>query len=127
MSDMKYVRLFAGPDGESHFEDVVVEFTSNPASAIPRSEMSEWLLAERVRFQSFPPGWKREGRAPQREYLVYLAGAAAMQASDGEVRHFQKGDVELVDDTTGKGHTSWTNGDDTCLLMTIFLEGPEQL
>jgi hypothetical protein len=52
--------------------------------------MSEWLLAERVRFQSFPPGWKREGRAPHREYLVYLAGAAAMQASDGEVRHFQK-------------------------------------
>jgi hypothetical protein len=90
--------------------------------------MSEWVLAERVRFQSFPPGWKREGgRPPQREYLVYLAGSAAMQASDGEVRHFQKGDVELVEDTTGKGHTSWTDGDDTCLLMTILLEGPEQL
>jgi hypothetical protein len=27
-----------------------------------------------------------------------------MQASDGEVRHFQKGDVELVEETTGKGH-----------------------
>jgi hypothetical protein len=124
---MKYVRLFAGPDGETHFEDVAVEFTSNPASAIPRSEMSEWLFAERVRFQSIPRGWKREGRAPQREYLVYLAGSAAMQASDGEVRHFQTGDVELVEDTTAKGHTSWTNGDDTCLLMTIFLEKAEQL
>jgi hypothetical protein len=89
--------------------------------------MSEWLLAERVRFKGFPPGWKREGRTTHREYLVCLAGAAAMRASDGEVRDFQKGDVELVEDTTGKGHTSWTNGDDTCLLMTIFLEGPEQL
>jgi hypothetical protein len=59
MTDTKRVRLFAGPDGETHFEDVAVEFTSNPASAIPRSEMSEWLLAERVRFQSFPPGRER--------------------------------------------------------------------
>ena len=30
MSDMKYVRLFAGPDGESNFEDVAVKFSSEP-------------------------------------------------------------------------------------------------
>jgi hypothetical protein len=30
MTEMKYVRLFAGADGESHFEDVPVEFISEP-------------------------------------------------------------------------------------------------
>jgi hypothetical protein len=31
MTDMKYVRLFAEPDGESHFEDVKVELDAEAA------------------------------------------------------------------------------------------------
>jgi hypothetical protein len=34
MIAVKYVRLFAGPDGESHFEDVPVEFISEPPQPI---------------------------------------------------------------------------------------------
>jgi len=33
-----------------------------------------------------------------------------MQTSDSETRYFHPGDVLLVEDTTGKGHTTWNEG-----------------
>ena len=35
-----------------------------------------------------------------------------MQVSDGEIRHFYPGDVVLVEDITGHGHTTRVIGDD---------------
>jgi hypothetical protein len=45
-----------------------------------------------------------------------------MQTSDGEVRHFRPGDVILVEDTTGKGHTTWTS-DEAAVVARIQLPG----
>ena len=121
MSEFKYVRLFAAPDGESHFEDVAVEFTSvfplPPAAPVVASD---WQSAERIGFLSVPPGWRGDPHpAPRRGFDVFLAGTFAFQASDGEIRHFHAGDILLAEDTTGTGHSSWNADDDTVVCMEI--------
>ena len=82
MTDMIYMRLFTRPEGESMWEDVAVGFTSS--SFAPRASpivLSDWRSAERIL------GWRGEPHpTPQRQFLVFLAGSAGAQASDGEVR-----------------------------------------
>jgi hypothetical protein len=122
MNDMKYVRLFAGPDGETHFEDVAVEFHSRPSTPLVLpTALSELVPADGFRFMSQPPGWRVEHHAPRRQFLVLLAGSAAIQTSDGEIRYFHASDVLLAEDTTGKGHTSWNDGDDALFSVVVPL------
>ncbi len=50
------------------------------------------------------PALGRWHTAPQRQYVMFLAGETEIEVSDGEKRIFKTGDVFLVEDTTGKGH-----------------------
>jgi quercetin dioxygenase-like cupin family protein len=119
---ISYVRLYAGPDGESHFEDVTVGFTLRTVPPVPPLGVSDWQPAERIFFYNFAPGWYGEPHvAPRRQFVIVLKGATALQASDGEIRHQQVGDVLLAEDTTGKGHATWNEGDDTTLTAVIAL------
>ena len=108
METIKYVRLHAGPDGESHFEDVEIGLRLGDfAPPAPPLWLSAFLPAERVRFLSASPGWYGDWHpAPRRQFLVYIAGDAEGEASDGEVRRFGPGSIVLLEDTTGKGHRS---------------------
>jgi hypothetical protein len=120
MSDMNYVRLFAGPDGETHFEDVPVAFTPSAyGPPVPPFAVSAQQSAEGVRFASYPPGWRLEHQSPRRMYLIVLVGSAAFQASDGD-RYLHPGGVLLCEDTLGKGHTTWNAGDDAVLVIATI-------
>lgn len=44
--------------------------------------------------------------APQRQYIVMLAGLVEIQVSDGESRTFGPGDIVQMEDVTGRGHKS---------------------
>ena len=108
MEKIEYVRLYAGPDGESHFEDVEIGLRLGDfAPPAPPLWLSAFLPAERVRFLSASPGWYGDWHpAPRRQFLVYIAGEVEVEASDGEVRRLGPGSILLVEDTTGKGHRS---------------------
>jgi hypothetical protein len=101
---MSYVRLFAGPDGESHFEDVAVALTARPGGAA----LSAPIPAREVIFRGVDAGQDPAAPhvAPARQFVVHLEGEVEVQASDGEVRRFGPGSVVLVEDTTGRGHTT---------------------
>jgi hypothetical protein len=121
MTDMKYARLFAGPDGESHFEDVAVEFDSEPPHPFP---VSAWQSVERIRFLKLQPdGEPQMHRAPARLLHILITGSWAMQASDGETRHFNAGDMILVEDTTGKGHLTSITSEGATFVARIQLPG----
>ena len=97
---MNYLRIYAGPDGESHFEDVAVE-----AQASGSSELSALIPAQGVIFRrSAPDQYIDWHPAPRRQFVITLAGEAEITASDGEVRRIGPGTVMLADDTSGKGH-----------------------
>lgn len=114
---MKHARLYADKDGESHFEDVDVEFASvDFAPPAPRLNLSDATPAKDVSFLSLPAGWKSDGHvAPGPMMLFILAGEVEITASDGTARRFPPGSALAVEDTTGKGHAARVLGDEEVL------------
>jgi hypothetical protein len=112
---MNYVRLFAGPDGESHFEDVTVELApvGEYARGVPKVFLSTPRLSTSLSFLSGPPGWVGDFHpAPRRQFMIKLAGQTEMVSSDGERRQIGPGTALLLEDTSGKGHYSRVLGPD---------------
>lgn len=102
---MKITRVFATPDGESHFEDV--EIPLRDAGEIGR--LSDAVPVQTVIFRENDPDYNYDWHhAPRRQYIVLLDGHIEIETSDGEKRQFKGGDVLLVEDTFGKGHRTRT-------------------
>jgi len=105
---MRYTRLFADDSGESHFEDIEIDFTATDyvQSAAPL-DFSATLPAAQVAFMRAPAGWASDFHVSSaRNMFVVLNGEWEVTASDGESRRFAVGSALLVEDTTGKGHSS---------------------
>ncbi len=120
---MKYVRIYADPAGESHFEDVEVYLTqADFAPPAPPLNLSPFSPALQYAFCSFPDGWRGDWHpTPQRQIFFILSGEIAGQVSDGEVRHFRAGGVVLGEDTTGNGHVSWVISKTDALTAVVQL------
>ena len=103
---MKFVRLYSGPDGQSHFEDLDMK-KGSPL-------FSKMFSVDGVIFKNDPPGESIEWHtAPRRRYLITLSGSVDVRIGDGSVKTFGPGDVFLGEDLTGQGHTidpknNWT-------------------
>jgi len=121
---MKYTRLYADENGESHFEDVELEFVPvDFAPPAPAVNVSAFAAATRFGFLSAPPGGYGDWHpTPKRQVFFYLSGEMEAKVSDGEVRRFGIGSVTLVEDTKGKGHTSRVVGTKDVLLAVVQLE-----
>ena len=98
---MKIVRIYTGPDGESHFEDIDPQFTEKNNM---RTKLQE---AKGILFRHTPAGYFKDFHtAPRRQYVLYLKGGIEIGVGDGSKRRMAPGDVLLANDTTGRGHTS---------------------
>lgn len=108
MTKVPYVRLHADAKGESHFCDEEMELKSaNFAPPAPPVEISAFTAAKHFVLLHAPAGWLGDWHpTPYRQFFFFLSGEAEVQASDGDVRRFGPGSVLLVEDTTGKGHTT---------------------
>ncbi len=120
---MKYTRIYTDSDGESHFEDVEVELVqADFAPPAPPINVSSFSPAAQYGYISAPPGWHGDWHpTPQRQIMFYLSGEIEAEVSDGEVRRFGPGSVTLLEDTTGKGHTSRVISPDAALLAVVQL------
>lgn len=113
---MQYFRIYAGPDGESHFEDVTVEMTPGAG----QSDLSALIPATGIIFRRSPADQFIDWHpAPRRQFVITLSGEAEVVASDGEVRQIGPGTVMLAEDTWGKGHI--TRGKGTAERLSIFV------
>ncbi len=120
---MQYTRIYADPDGESHFDEVAVALVAKdfapPASPL---NVSAPIPAAQLVFIMLPPGWYGDRHpAPRRQYWVQIAGQIDVEVSDGEIRHFNPGDVGLLEDVTGKGHVTRVIGQDEVRGMFVQL------
>src|SRR5271155_5047847 len=106
---MRCLRIFATPDGESHFDEVEIPTMKRPVhpDAVP-FEVSASYHASRVRLTRIPAGMREIAWhiVPEPVLTVRLDGSVEYETSDGEVRHVQAGGFALVADTHGKGHLS---------------------
>ena len=100
---MKITRIYAGSDGESHFEDIHVPL--HDAGDI--GSLSRVFPATGVIFREtdglYDYHWHN---APCRQLVLMLEGGVEIEASDGEKRIFDSGDILLAEDTSGRGHIS---------------------
>ena len=105
--------LSVDANGESHFTDADIAVVEQPfAPPAPPLAISDPITAEQALFFRIPAGWFGDWHpAPRRQYYVQTTGELEVQVSDGEIRRFHPGDVVLVEDVTGRGHTTRVIGD----------------
>jgi len=100
---MKIHRLYVDKNGESHFEDVQVEFEELTQAG----RLSARLPATGIIFREAPTDYDLDWHpAPRRQYIINLDAGVQITASDGETRRIGAGEVILIEDTWGKGHLS---------------------
>ena len=98
---MAIIRIYTGPDGTSHFEEV--RPTLEPRG--DRSESAELIPGSGIVIRRFEA--KRTNpwhHAPGRYAVFTLSGAVDIEIGDGTVRRLGSGDILIAEDTTGQGH-----------------------
>jgi hypothetical protein len=106
---MKCLRIYATPDGESHFDEVELPTTKRSVhpDAVP-FDVTGSYPASRVRITHIPAGMREVAwhTVPEPVLTIRLDGSVEYETSNGEVRHVEAGSFVLVEDTHGKGHLS---------------------
>ena len=101
--ERKVARLYTGPDGESHFEDI--EIAVEDKGVIGRR--SELVKATGIIFGELDSEHKYDWHnAPRWQFVITLEGEGEVEIGDGTKRRFRAGDILLAEDTTGRGHIS---------------------
>ncbi len=93
--------------------------------AIDLAAHPEWLAGfdtTKIRFGVRQPGVTQEWHpAPQRQFVIILSGALEIGFEDGSTKVFKAGDARLMEDLTGKGHTTTAYGGEPCITATVGL------
>jgi len=115
---MGIYRLYTGRDGESHIDELRAGEGSASAALAPVAG---------IMFRETPAGnfldWHP---APRRQWVIILSGELEIGLGDGSVRRFGPGDARLVEDTTGRGHTTRVVGARPCLMAFVPLEAADR-
>ena len=110
---MQITRIFTGDDGQSHFEELE---TSDYPNLKSLTEVTS------IRFRVGEPGnfsdWHQESR---RNYIITLSGEGEIGIGDGTHRRFGPGQVMLVEDLTGQGHTTRVSSSEPRITVAIPL------
>ena len=116
---MKVIRLYAGSDQRSHFEEKELSFGGGQ-----KIESTTLQNANSVVLRRAPAGHVIDWHAaPRRQYVVTVSGSREIECSDCSKRVFKPGDVMLAEDLTGKGHVSRVIGNEPHIFMTVPLAG----
>src|SRR5262245_17549 len=107
-------RLYTGADGQSQVEPIDL------------ARMTDWtkgLATTQIAFREDPVGRFLDWHpAPRRQFVIILSGQLEIGLGDGSKHIFGPGDARLVEDTTGKGHTTKVHGNVPCMTATIPLQ-----
>ena len=99
----KVTRLYTGPDGESHFEEIEVPLREMGE----RGRRSELVKATGIIFMETDGKYCLDWHnVPHRQFSIQLEGELEIEVGDGTKRRFGPGEVLLAEDTTGRGHIS---------------------
>ena len=117
---MKYVRLHADKNGNTHFEDATLKLDeADYRPPAPLAYLSHAFETDGVQFMRLPSGWAADAiQVPKKQFLICLKGQLEVTASDGKSRSFGPGDTVLMEDIDGKGHRARVKGEE-CVAAVI--------
>ena len=117
---MNIVRIYTGADGESHFEDVVVDLGDQGSMG----RISALWPGKGVMFREVAGNYDLDFHtAPRRQLVVNLTGSVEIETGDGTVRRMGPGSILLAEDLTGRGHKSRNVGGEPRQCLFIPLDG----
>ena len=91
-----FARVYTGADGQSHLEEL--RLSAEDVHQIP-TEPGENLVFRRRTM----PGWHNP---PRRQFVITLLGQVEIGFGDGTTKLLGPGDISLMEDHTGRGHTT---------------------
>ena len=102
-------RLYTGPDGKTHAEDIEITTTPFKLKAAAGAEI-----------RSAPPGRVNDWHpAPRRQYVITLSGQGEIELEDGKKVRLGPGSINLAEDLTGKGHITRVIGNEPRVTIAI--------
>ena len=106
-------RIYTGPDGQSHAEEIEMKLTPNA---------TEMIKATGVEFSRRAPGSSNEWHTgPRRQFVITLSGRGEIEVAGGKKIAVGPGHINLIEDTTGKGHITRNLGSEDRIAITIPL------
>ena len=98
---MKYTRVFSDEQGESKFEEIIIDLKDHGAIGW----LSDTYKVRELQFRRNQADYNWDfHNAPAKQFIILLDGEIAITTSTGETRNFKGGDILLMEDTNGKGH-----------------------
>jgi hypothetical protein len=111
------IRLFTGPDNQTHSEEVELKF--NPGKP---AEVSKLLSVSSAELHRTAGGNVEDWhRAPRRQYVITLSGHGELEVAGGKKISVGPGSIDLVEDTTGKGHITKVVGTEDRVTLQLPL------
>ena len=120
-------RIFTGPDGLAHAEDIQLDLNARGATDMFKATGAEFSVRPptaganpRNTAATDPgaPGWHT---GPARQLVITLSGHSEVEVSGGVHVAAGPGHINLIEDTTGKGHITRNFGPDDRIALTIPL------
>jgi hypothetical protein len=120
-------RIFTGPDGLAHAEDIELKLTDRGVSEMLKATGAEFSVRpptpgasprNTAASSDTDPGWHT---GPARQFVITLSGNSEVEVSGGVHVAAGAGHINLIEDTTGKGHITRNFGPDDRIVLTIPL------
>ena len=118
-------RIFTGPDGLAHAEDIELNLNARGASEMFKATGAEFSVRAPTpganpkntgATSPNDPGWHT---GPARQFVITLTGSSEVEVSGGVHVLAGPGHINLIEDTTGKGHVTRNFGPDDRIALTI--------
>ena len=120
-------RIFTGNDGLAHAEDIELQLTARGATALLKATGAEFSVRpptaganprNTAAADANAAGWHT---GPARQFVITLSGRSEVEVSGGVHVAAGPGHINLIEDTTGKGHITRNFGPEDRIALTIPL------
>ena len=109
--------LYTGPDGQTHAEETEAKFTPGNGN-----DVFKMLSTTGAELHRAPAGRVSDWHtAPRRQYVITLSGHGELEVAGGKKIAVGPGHIELVEDTTGKGHITRVTGTEERVTLQLPL------
>ena len=109
----KIIRLYTGPDNQTHEEEIEPQFAGNVFKMLP-VKGAELRRSAAGSVMDWHPG-------AARQYVITLSGQGEVEIAGGKKIPAPPGQIELIEDVTGKGHISRVTGTDDRIMLWLPL------
>ena len=111
------MRLYTGSDGQTHFEETEATFTAGNTN-----EIFKLMAITGAELHRAAPGTVIDWHtAPRRQYVITLSGHGEIEVAGGKKFPVGPGHIDLVEDTTGKGHITRVTGTEDRVTLQLPL------